>query len=61
MDVPEGISCSFYGGDFAIYVTDARLAGVERRLQEAIDRIVKGFDSHGFKFSASKIKAVFHN
>ena len=45
-----------------IFVSDARLAGVKRRLQKTIDRIVKWADSHGFKFSASKTKAVlFYN
>src|SRR5215469_10655367 len=62
LEVPEGISCSLYVDDFAIYVSGARLADVERQLQKAIDRIVKWADSHGFKFSASKTKAVlFHN
>src|SRR5215469_8946683 len=62
MEVPEGISCSLYVDDFAIYVSGSRLAGVERRLQKAIDRIVKWADSHGFKLSASKSKAVLlHN
>src|SRR5215469_8130761 len=62
MEVPEGISCSLYVDDFAIYVSGARRAGVERQLQKAIDRIVKWADSHGLKFSASKTKAVlFHN
>src|SRR5215469_8278668 len=31
MEVLEGISCFLYVDDFAIYVTGARLAGVERR------------------------------
>src|SRR5215469_1598746 len=62
MEVPGGISCSLYVDDFAIYVSGARLAGVERRLQKAIDRIVKWTDSHGFKFTASKTKIVLlHN
>src|SRR5215469_12982527 len=62
MEVPEGISCFLYVDDFAIYVSGARLAGVERQLQMAIDRIVKWADFHGFKFSASKTKAIlFHN
>src|SRR5215469_1532623 len=29
MEVPEGISCSLYVNDFAIYVSGSRLAGVE--------------------------------
>ena len=62
MEIQEGISCSLYVDDYAIYVSGARLAGVERRLQKAIDRIVKWADSHGFKFSASKTKTVlFHS
>src|SRR5215469_16029304 len=62
MEVSEGISCSLYVDDFSIYVSGARLADVERQLQKVIDRIVKWADSHGFKFSASKTKAVlFHN
>ena len=48
MEVPEGISCSLYVDDFAIYVTGARLACVERRLQKAIDRIIKWANFHGF-------------
>ena len=59
MEVPEGISCSLYVDDFAIYVSGAILAGVERQLQKAIDRIVKWADSHGFKFSASKKKQFY--
>src|SRR5215469_12806066 len=59
MKVPEGISCSLYVGDFVIYITGARLAGVERQLQKAIDRIVRWADFHGFSFSRSKIKQFY--
>ena len=48
--------------DFAICVSGARLAGVERQLQKAIDRIVRWADFLSFRFSVSKTKAVlFHN
>src|SRR5215469_10052719 len=46
----------------SVYLVPDFQVCVERQLQKAIDRIVKWADSHGFKFSVSKTKAVlFHN
>ena len=46
--VPNGISCSLYADDFAIYLASSYMPAAERQLQIAINRVYKQANEHGF-------------
>ena len=57
--VPDGVSCSFYVDDFALYLSGSSLPSAVRRMQLANNRVDDWTDSHGFRFSVDKSHVLF--
>lgn len=56
--IPSTVKHSLYVDDLALYITGTKLPFLERQLQLAIDNITNWSDSHGFRFSPTKTKAM---
>ena len=52
--VTEGVSASLYVDDFIIYSSSRQLPSAERRLQRAMNNILRWTKGNGFKFSLDK-------
>lgn len=59
--IPNNIEASLYVDDLLIYCSGTHIPGMERRLQNAINKISSFADTHGFTFSAPKTNCIhFH-
>ena len=59
--VPAGIKSSLYVDDLLIYTAGLHQAGMERRMQLAVNRVNDWAQNHGFKFSTAKTESIlFH-
>jgi len=52
--VPNNLDCTLYVDDFALYGISANLPSLVRRMQLALNRVVKWSENNGFTFSEEK-------
>ena len=56
--IPPDVKYSLYVDDLIIYCEGRNLDSLERRIQNAIRRIVTWAENHGYRFSGTKTKAI---
>ena len=57
-EIPTNVKYSMYVDDILIYVEGRNLNSMERRIQNAINKIAKWAENHGYRFSNTKTKAI---
>jgi len=60
-DLPRDVKCSLYVDDFMIYSSSKYLPTLERRLQLAVNTVMRWTTEHGFTISEPKTVAVHFN
>ena len=60
-EIPNDIKFSLYVDDLLIYFEGNYLPTMERRIQNAIDRISRWAEEHGYKFSNTKTHSILFN
>ena len=56
--IPPDVKYSLYVDDLIIYCEGRNMNSLERRIQNAINRIVTWAENHGYRFSGTKTKAI---
>jgi hypothetical protein len=55
---PEGVQCSLYVDDFALYISGAHVPILQERMQLAVDAAATWAASIGFEFSSAKTQCI---